>query len=251
MLSWAIWGHLEPSWKPELLKQLRLPGTAATDRHLGQFWGPKLAYISLFGGSFFGPVFGPFLGNFGGHFGARSAQEGAKMGSREPLRASKTPKSAFAKTLKNLQFFNILGVQGCLRQPQKSQEGSQEAPKELQNLKKKGSTNGPQNYQLLDQFWNHFGGVPKGDQKWDHFWNPLTPHLRGRGVAILRIKQEWWNCYGYWNYIRQKKGRDKDIRRAILIIFPTFFQFFYSLSLFFYCFPLFGNIRNIGPLSSL
>ena len=30
-------------------------------------------------------------------------------------------------------------------------------------------------------------GVPKLDQ----FWNPLAPALRGPGVAILRIKQEW------------------------------------------------------------
>ena len=50
--------------------------------------------------------------------------------------------------------------------------------------------------------------APKGDQKWDHFWNILAPHLRGPNDVILGIKQEWWNCYGYWNYIRQKKGRD-------------------------------------------
>ena len=36
----------------------------------------------------------------------------------------------------------------------------------------------------------------------------LAPPLRGPGVAILRIKQEWWNSYGYWNYTNQKKGRD-------------------------------------------
>ena len=30
-------------------------------------------------------------------------------------------------------------------------------------------------------------GVPKLDQ----FWNPLAPHLRGPGGAILRIKREW------------------------------------------------------------
>ena len=44
--------------------------------------------------------------------------------------------------------------------------------------------------------------APEGNQKWDQFWNPLPAHLRGPGVAILRIKQEWWNCYGYWNYSR-------------------------------------------------
>ena len=50
--------------------------------------------------------------------------------------------------------------------------------------------------------------APKKDQKCDQFWNPFPPPLRGRNDTVLRIKQEWWNCYGYWNYIRQKKGRD-------------------------------------------
>ncbi len=78
--------------------------------------------------------------------------------------------------------------------------------------------------EILD-FWTNFGPIlgailgpelaPKGDQKWDQFWNPLTPHLRGRNDAILQIKQEWWNCYGYWNYIRQKKGRDKALKGLI------------------------------------
>ena len=53
--------------------------------------------------------------------------------------------------------------------------------------------------------------APKGDQKWDQFWNPFTPDLRAPNESILRIKQEWWNCYGCWNYIRQKKGRDMYI----------------------------------------
>ena len=72
----------------------------------------------------------------------------------------------------------------------------------------------PKNMVFLTRFWVIFGAIlgselaPKADQKWDQFWNPFPPPLRGRGVAILRIKQEWWNCYGYWNYIRQKKGRD-------------------------------------------
>jgi hypothetical protein len=107
------------------------------------------------------------------------------MGSREPLRASKTPKSAFAKTLKNLQFFKVFGVQGCLRQPQKAHEGSQEAPKELQNLKKKGSKNGPQNYCVFDQvlgdFWGHFGARigSKSGPKMGPFFEPLGSGSQG------------------------------------------------------------------------
>jgi hypothetical protein len=103
------------------------------------------------------------------------------MGSREPSRASKTPKSAFAKTLKNLQFFKVFGVQGCLRQPQKAQEGSQEAPKELQNLKKKGSKNGPQNYCFFDQFRGHFGARigSKRFPKMGPFLESLSPGIQG------------------------------------------------------------------------
>jgi hypothetical protein len=52
-----------------------------------------------------------FWGHFGGHFGARSAQEGGKMRPRGPSRASNTKKAAFTKTLKNLQFFLVFGVQ--------------------------------------------------------------------------------------------------------------------------------------------
>jgi len=46
------------------------------------------------------------------------------------------PKNSLFKTLKNHQFFNIFGSRDLPREPQEAQEGSQEAPKELQNLKK-------------------------------------------------------------------------------------------------------------------
>ena len=45
-------------------------------------------------------------------------------------------KTAFSKPLKNHQFFNILGSKDLPRETQEAQEGSQEASKELQNLKK-------------------------------------------------------------------------------------------------------------------
>ena len=53
----------------------------------------------------------------------------------------------------------------------------------------------------------------KGDQKWDQFWNPLAPHLRGRGVAILRIQQEWWGIAMATGIIFDKrKGGIKTLR---------------------------------------
>ena len=50
--------------------------------------------------------------------------------------------------------------------------------------------------------------APEGDQKWDHFWDPLAPHLRGPGVAFPGILREVWKGYWNWNYTLQKKGRD-------------------------------------------
>ena len=54
-------------------------------------------------------------------------------------------KAASSKALKNFQFFNVFGSRGLPREPQEAQEGSQEAPKELQNPQKKGSKIGPKN----------------------------------------------------------------------------------------------------------
>ena len=45
---------------------------------------------------------------------------------------------------------------GLPREPQEAQEGSQEAPKELQDLKKKEAKIGTKNWQILDEFWNPF-----------------------------------------------------------------------------------------------
>ena len=61
------------------------------------------------------------------------------------------------KVTKNLQFLKVLGSRGLPREPWEAQEGSKEAPKELQNPTKKASKNEPQIYQILDQFWGHFG----------------------------------------------------------------------------------------------
>ena len=55
---------------------------------------------------------------------------------KRTIRSFKDQKTAFSKPLKNHQFFNIFGSRDLPREPQEAQEGSQEAPKELQNLKK-------------------------------------------------------------------------------------------------------------------
>ena len=138
-----------------------------------------------------------FGGHFGDRFGTRSAQEGAKMSPRGPLRASKTQKPAFAKTLKNLQFFKVFGVQRhpkrALGSPRRLPRGTQGAPKLQKRDPKK-------DFKIIS-FFTNFGAIlgailgskssQKGVPKLDQFWNPSTPHLRGPGVAILRIKQEW------------------------------------------------------------
>jgi hypothetical protein len=94
------------------------------------------------------------------------------MDPRGPSRPLKYQEPAFAKTSKNLQFFKVFVVQGRPRQPLKAQEGSQEAPEELQKLKKRD----PKMVPKISNFWTNFGTIlgpilgpiigPKGDQKW-------------------------------------------------------------------------------------
>ena len=55
---------------------------------------------------------------------------------KRAIRSFKDQKTAFSKPLKTPQFFNIFGSRDLPREPQETQEGSQEATKELQNLKK-------------------------------------------------------------------------------------------------------------------
>ena len=63
---------------------------------------------------------------------------------KRAIRSFKDQKTAFSKPLKNTLFLYVFGSRGIPREPQETQEGSQEAPKELQNLKKK-KTNVRQN----------------------------------------------------------------------------------------------------------
>ena len=58
------------------------------------------------------------------------------MSPREPSRPSKTKKAAFAKTLKNMQFLKVFGVQ---RPPKRALGG----PFWVQKLLQKGTKNKP------------------------------------------------------------------------------------------------------------
>ena len=92
-------------------------------------------------GQVFWLFFWQILDSLWGLFSDQIGPRGAKMGPTWPSRAPKSRKPAFAKTLKNMLFFNVFGVQGR-RKPQKAQEDTQEVPEELQTLtKQKKRTN--------------------------------------------------------------------------------------------------------------
>ena len=75
------------------------------------------------------PFWDPKLGN--------KFDQKKKRWTQRPIRSFKDQNTAFSKPLKNHKFFNIFGSRDLPREPQEAQEGSQEAIKELQNLKKK------------------------------------------------------------------------------------------------------------------
>ena len=81
---------------------------------------------------------------------------------------------------------------------QDSQGKPKKAPKRHQktsNTFKKDPTMDPKKYHIFNNLLDHFGDLvgaktPKLAQKWDHFWNPLPAHLRGRDVAKTQNKRE-------------------------------------------------------------
>ena len=84
-----------------------------------------------------GFFFGAYLGNF---LGFILGPDRPKRGQDEPkraIRSFKDQKTAFSKPLKNTWFLHVFGSRGIPREPQETQEGSQEEPKELQNPQKK------------------------------------------------------------------------------------------------------------------
>ena len=105
---------------------------------------------------FFGPIFDHFSDHFWGHFGdhfgtirPKKERRWAQAGHQE-LQRPQIP--AFAKTLKNNCFLMFLGSRGLPREIPQAHEGSQEAPKELQDLKKKSSKPKPEKYKFWDSF---------------------------------------------------------------------------------------------------
>ena len=77
------------------------------------------------------------------------------MSPRGPSGASKSQKAAFSKTYRNLVFLKVFGSRGLPRKPQEAQEGSQEAPKEFQNFKKRDPKLDPK----INTFWINFEAI--------------------------------------------------------------------------------------------
>ena len=117
----------------------------AISHHFGAHFGDQnLVFLVKFGIIFwitFLLLFGPLLGTFWGPFWDQIGPRRVKTSPREPSRGSQSQNSAIPKTLKNHWFFNVSGVRTLPREPQEAQEGSQEAPKDLQSFNKKESKN--------------------------------------------------------------------------------------------------------------
>merc|ERR1711963_1281179 len=83
--------------------------------------------------SLFGPLWNPILGPILGPDRPKRGQDEPKRA----IRSFKEPKSCIFKNLKKITFLKVFGSGGLPREPQETQEGSQEEPKELQNPQKK------------------------------------------------------------------------------------------------------------------
>jgi hypothetical protein len=80
-----------------------------------------------------------------------------------------------------------LGSRGLPTEAPEFHEGSQEAHKELQNLKNKASKNEPQNYDLFDQFLAHFG-IHFGAKMSAKISPKLVPFLESRKLPTNRFR---------------------------------------------------------------
>ena len=86
------------------------------DPNFGAILGPKTGIFGVMFGSifsinllaFFGQLLGPFWGPFWDQIGPRRGEDGPKRATK----SFKDPKSCICKTLKNLLFFKVFGVQG-------------------------------------------------------------------------------------------------------------------------------------------
>ena len=131
---------------------------------------------------FFEQLFDHFLPNFWNHFGTHVWDQihpkGTKISPRGPLGASKNQKTALTKTGFRVGLSAFFHSWGLPREPQEAQEGSQEAPKELQNPQKMDPKMNPKITKFLTNFGAILGSIlgskiaPKGDQKWEPFLGP-------------------------------------------------------------------------------
>ena len=95
----------------------------------------------------------PFGDHFGTHFRTRSAKERARWAQEGHQELQRTKKLHFQKSGFRGGLSAFFRSWGLPREPQEAQEGSQEAPKELLNPKKKGSKIDPK----INKFWTNFG----------------------------------------------------------------------------------------------
>ena len=107
------------------------------------------------------------------------------MSPKEPSGASKKQKTACSKTLKNHLSLKVFGYRDLSREPQEAQEGSQKAPKEIQDHKKRDPKLDPK----IIKFWTNFGahfGTQKQSKKTPQKKPILgTPFPRISGVQIM------------------------------------------------------------------
>ena len=125
------------------------------------FWTKLFGDFLIIFGVIFDQLFDHFLDHFWEPFWGplwdQIGQRGGKMSPREPSGASKNQKAAFSKTLKNLKFLKVFGSGSLPREPQETQEGSQEEPKELQNPQQKNQKLSPKINIFLTNFGQYFG----------------------------------------------------------------------------------------------
>ena len=103
------------------------------------------------------------------------------MSPKEPSGASKKQKTACSKTLKNHLYLKVFGYRDLSREPQEAQEGSQKAPKEIQDHKKRDPKLDPKIIKFWTNFGAHFGTQKqsKKKQKKNPFWVPPSPASQG------------------------------------------------------------------------
>ena len=192
-------------------------------------WVTNLALVGHFWGHFLDHFLVTFWTTFGDHFGAhfrtRSAKEGARWAQEGHQELQRPTKLHFQKSGFRVGLSAFFRSWGLPREPQEAQEGSQEAPKELLNPKKKGSKIDPK----INKFWTNFGikmgpkmdskTAPKRKKKLTHFFHwfyGCQNHWKGQHHYFDVVQHHFW--HPFWNPILgpdlPKKQQDEP-KRAI------------------------------------